>query len=144
VNITRGYRIRVYPSGAQRRLLDCWFGVVRWLWNTTLEIRSAAYRECGLTITGNDFSRWLTQWKRTRYPRFKRNQHSGRLRFQGMAASWTRGIVSLPKLGPMKLVEAIPQVERPGVGIAPVRNRRRFDSSAVKMFWFMCSCDPEP
>ena len=43
-DITRSYRIRAYPNGAQRRLLDRWFGGVRWLWNTTLEIRSAAYR----------------------------------------------------------------------------------------------------
>ena len=63
--ITRSYRIRSYPNGAQRRLRDRWFGAYRWLWNTALEIRTAAYRECGLTLTGNDISRWLTQWKRT-------------------------------------------------------------------------------
>jgi hypothetical protein len=63
--ITRSYRIRSYPNGAQRRLRDRWFGAYRWLWNTTLEIRTAAYRECGLTLTGNDMSRWLTQWKGT-------------------------------------------------------------------------------
>ena len=64
-NITRSYRIRAYPNGAQRRLLDRWFGATRWLWNTALGIRSEAYRECGLSLTGNDLSRWLTQWKRT-------------------------------------------------------------------------------
>jgi putative transposase len=118
--ITRSYRIRAYPNGAQRRLLDRWFGGIRWLWNTTLEIRSVAYRECGLTLTGNDLSRWLTQWKRTSghewlaelpatafeqclrdqdsafrnffaqracYPRFKRKQHTGSLRFRGGACS---------------------------------------------------------
>jgi putative transposase len=63
--ITRTYRIRAYPNGAQRRLLDRWFGATRWLWNTALGIRSEAYRECGLSLTGNDLSRWLTQWKRT-------------------------------------------------------------------------------
>ena len=63
--ITRSYRLRVYPNGAQRRLLDRWFGATRWLWNTALEIRSEAYRTCGLSLTGNDLSRWLTQWKRT-------------------------------------------------------------------------------
>jgi putative transposase len=62
--ITRSYRLRVYPNGAQRRLLDRWFGATRWLWNTALEIRSEAYRSCGLSLTGNDLSRWLTQWKR--------------------------------------------------------------------------------
>jgi putative transposase len=63
--ITRSYRLRVYPNGAQRRLLDRWFGATRWLWNTALEIRSEAYRTCGLSLTGYDLSRWLTQWKRT-------------------------------------------------------------------------------
>ena len=64
-SITRSYRIRAYPNGAQRRLLDRWFGATRWLWNTALGIRSEAYRQCGLSLTGNDFSRWLTLWKRT-------------------------------------------------------------------------------
>ena len=63
--ITRSYRLRAYPNGAQRRLLECWFGATRWLWNTALEIRSEAYRSCGLSLAGNDVSRWLTQWKRT-------------------------------------------------------------------------------
>ena len=63
--ITRGYRLRVHPNGAQRRLLDRWFGATRWLWNTALEIRTGAYRTCGLCLTSNDLSRWLTQWKRT-------------------------------------------------------------------------------
>jgi putative transposase len=63
--ITRSYRIRAYPNGAQRRLLERWFGATRWLWNTALGIRSEAYRVCGLTLTGNDLSRWVTQWKRT-------------------------------------------------------------------------------
>ena len=46
-------------------MLDRWLGAARWLWNTALEIRSEAYRELGLTLTGVDLSRWLTQWKRT-------------------------------------------------------------------------------
>ena len=46
-------------------MLDRWFGAARWLWNTALEIRCEAYRERGLTLTGNDISRWVTQWKRT-------------------------------------------------------------------------------
>ena len=143
-SVTRSYRIRTYPNGAQRRLRDRWFGAYRWLCNTALEIRTEAYRECGLTLTGNDISRWLTPWKRTeghewlaevpatcltqclrdqdtafrnfyagraRYPRFKRKNSSGSLRFQG--AGWRHGILSLPKLGVLKLAEALPEVERP-------------------------------
>src|SRR5882757_548527 len=64
-SVTRSYRIRAYPNGSQRRLLERWFGASRWMWNTALGIRSEAYRVYGLTLTGNDLSRWLTQWKRT-------------------------------------------------------------------------------
>jgi len=52
--ITRSYRIRTYPNGAQRRLRDRWFGAYRWLWNTALEIPTEAYWQCGLKLTGND------------------------------------------------------------------------------------------
>src|ERR1700730_357975 len=64
-SVTRSYRIRAYPNGAQRRLLEGWFGATRWLWNTALAIRSEGYRVCGLKLPGDDLSRWLTQWKRT-------------------------------------------------------------------------------
>jgi putative transposase len=143
--ITRSYRIRAYPNGGQRRLLDRWFGASRWLWNTALGIRSEAYRVCGLTLTGNDLSRWLTQWKRTaghewlaavpatcltqclrnqdaafrnffahraKYPLFKRKSTSGSLHFQNVGMAWARGHLSLPKLGSLKLAEALP-AERP-------------------------------
>lgn len=144
--ITRSYRIRSYPNGAQRRLRDRWFGAYRWLWNTALEIRTEAYRQCGLTLTGNDISRWLTQWKgtqgherlkvvpatcltqclrdqdsafrnyfagRAQYPKFKRKGSAGSLRFQGVGAAWKRGILTLPKLGVLKLAESLPSVDRP-------------------------------
>jgi putative transposase len=144
--ITRSNRIRTYPNGAQRRLRDRWFGAYRWLWNTALEIRTEAYRECGLRLTGNDISRWLTQWKRTEghewlgavpatcltqclrdqdtafrnyfagrahYPKFKRKGSAGSLRFQGAGTAWKHGILTLPKLGILKLAESLPSVNRP-------------------------------
>jgi putative transposase len=144
--ITRSYRIRTYPNGAQRRLRDRWFGAYRWLWNTALEIRTEAYRECGLRLTGNDISCWLTQWKRTEghdwlravpatcltqclrdqdtafrnyfggrahYPKFKRKGSTGSLRFQGAGTAWKRGILTLPKLGVLKLTESLPSADRP-------------------------------
>jgi hypothetical protein len=79
--ITRSYRIRAYPNGAQRRLLERWFGASRWLWNTALAIRSEAYRECGLTLTGNDLSRWLTSWKE----HYLRRDHTLALSMSGLA-----------------------------------------------------------
>jgi len=145
-SITRSYRIRAYPNGGQRRLLERWFGASRWLWNTTLGIRSEAHRVCGLNLTGDDLSRWLTQWKRTaghewlaavpatcltqclrdqdaafrnffarraRYPKFKRKSAAASLRFQDAGTAWARGVVSLPKLGSLKLAESLPKVERP-------------------------------
>ena len=144
--VTRSYRIRAYPNGAQRRMLDQWFGASRWLWNTALGIRSEAHRHCGLKLTGIDLSKWLTQWKRTaghewltgvpatcltqilrdqdrafsnffakraRYPRFKAKRTGGALRFQDIGTAWDRGILSLPKLGPLKLSEALPEVAKP-------------------------------
>jgi putative transposase len=144
--ITRSYRIRSYPNGAQRRLRDRWFGAYRWLWNTVLEIRTEAYRQCGLTLTGNDISRWLTQWKatqghewlkvvpatcltqclrdqdsafrnyfagRAKYPKFKRKGSAGSLRFQDAGTAWKRGILTLPKIGALKLAESLPSVDRP-------------------------------
>lgn len=127
-------------------MLDRWFGASRWLWNQALAIRSAAYKECGLKLTGVDLSRWLTQWKRTarhewladvpstcltqclrdqdrafanffskraRYPRFKARRTSGTLRFQDVGKAWSRGVLSLPKLGSLKLAEALPEVGTP-------------------------------
>jgi putative transposase len=140
------YRLRVYPNGAQRRLLDRWFGAARWLWNTALEIRSEAYRTRRLSLTGNDLSRWVTEWKRTaghewlaevpataltqclrdqdrafsnffakraRYPRFKAKGSRQSLRFQQVGTSWRSGVLRLPKLGVLRLAEALPEVERP-------------------------------
>jgi putative transposase len=144
--LKRTYRIRAYPNAAQQRQLQRWFGATRWLWNTTLAIRSEAYRVCGLTLTGNDLSLWLTQWKRTPghawlaelpstiltqclrdqdrafsnffarrayYPRFKRRSSRASVRFQGVGVSWTRGQLSMPKLGVLRLAEALPEVARP-------------------------------
>ena len=145
--VTRGYRIRAYPNGAQRRLLDRWFGATRWLWNTALDIRSEGHRHFQLRLSGNDISKWLTQWKRTpgheclaeipatcltqclrdqdrafthffakraRYPQFKPKAHAAALRFQDVSESiWASGQVSLPKLGRLKLAEALPDVATP-------------------------------
>lgn len=49
------------------------------------------------------------------YPRFRsRNSHTVSLRFQDVSeAKWMRGIVSLPKLGPMKIAETLPGVVCP-------------------------------
>ncbi|MGH8202699.1 MAG: RNA-guided endonuclease InsQ/TnpB family protein, partial [Steroidobacteraceae bacterium] len=50
---------------------------------------------------------------RARYPRFKRKCAGGSLRFQDVGTAWSRGLLSLPKLGNLKLAEALPGIERP-------------------------------
>lgn len=66
--ITRAYRIRCYPNGAQLRLLNHWFGVSRWLWNWALDWRTKAYQRRKESLTGVDISRRLTKLKQL--PRF--------------------------------------------------------------------------
>lgn len=59
-------KLRLYPTVEQRRLLDQYFGASRWVWNRSLEYRSKAYKRRGESVTGVDFSRLLTQLKKTR------------------------------------------------------------------------------
>jgi IS605 OrfB family transposase len=47
-SVTRSYRLRAYPNGGQRRLLDRWLGATRWLWNTALAIRSLYLPKLGV------------------------------------------------------------------------------------------------
>lgn len=51
--------------------------------------------------------------KRAGYPRFKARSHAGSLRFQDVSPKWRKGILSLPKLGVLKLAEDLPEVEHP-------------------------------
>jgi putative transposase len=51
--------------------------------------------------------------RRARYPKFKRKSAAASLRFQGTGTAWARGVLSLPKLGSLKLAEALPEVARP-------------------------------
>jgi putative transposase len=63
--VLKGFKIRAYPNATQRALAARTLGAKRWLWNTALELRSAAYKELGLRLKGKDVSRMLTQWKKT-------------------------------------------------------------------------------
>lgn len=150
-SVTKSYRIRAYPNGAQRRMLDNWFGAARWVWNSALDIRAGAYRVLKLRLNSNDISRWLTQWKQTpghewladvpatvltqtlrdleqafrnffglkkdggkykkraRYPRPKKFGAKNSLRFQDLGKAWERGVLSLARLGPLKLAEGLPR-----------------------------------
>lgn len=66
--IQRSYRIRCYPNGAQVRMLNQWFGSVRFLWNHALKMRTKAYKRRKESVTGVDISRHVTKLKKL--PRF--------------------------------------------------------------------------
>ena len=63
--VLKGFKIRAYPNATQRALAARTLGAKRWLWNTALDLRSAAYKELGLRLKGKDISRMLTQWNKT-------------------------------------------------------------------------------
>ena len=63
--VLKGFKIRAHPNATQRALAARTLGAKRWLWNTALELRRAAYKELGLRLKGKDISRMLTQWKKT-------------------------------------------------------------------------------
>ncbi len=151
--VTRSYRLRAYPNGAQVRMLNQWFGASRWLWNWSLASRTKAYSRRKESVTGADISRRLTKLKslpryawlarapatcltqtlrdqdaafahffrrvkageRPGYPRFRsRHDQAVSLRFQDVSLpKWAKRSVSLPKLGVLKLAEALPNVQCP-------------------------------
>ena len=62
----------------------------------------------------SNFFRRVKSGETPGYPRFRKRQISGSLRFQGVSIpKWENGIVSLPKLGAIRLAEAIPAVAVP-------------------------------
>ena len=63
--VTRAWRVRVYPSGTQRRLLNRIFGACRWLKTQMLDLRSSAYEHYKIRLTGADLGVMLTGWKNT-------------------------------------------------------------------------------
>ena len=66
MTIRRGYKLRLHPSGAQRRMLEHWCGGARWTWNATLDWRETLYRRGhAKNISGQHwFAKLVTRWKR--------------------------------------------------------------------------------
>lgn len=60
----RAYKFRIYPTRAQRAVLRHDFNCARFVWNVGLEMRSRAYKEQGLSLSGTDISRQITQLKK--------------------------------------------------------------------------------
>jgi hypothetical protein len=68
---------------------------------------------------------------RAQHPKFKRKGSAGSLRFQ---TAWKRGILTLPKLGVLKLAESLPDVDRPDLWRKP-RPRSRTGVRAWAWTW---------
>jgi len=60
----RAYRLRIYPTREQLKVLPGYFGTARWIWNVALRWRSHYYKKLGEKVTGVDFSRELTWLKK--------------------------------------------------------------------------------
>jgi putative transposase len=65
--IQRSYQFRFYPTPLQEAMLGQYFGASRWVWNSSLAWRSAAFKLDGERVTAVDFSRELT-WLKTLEP----------------------------------------------------------------------------
>lgn len=120
--ITRSYRIRTYPNGVRRRLLDGH----EWL----AQPPSTCLTQC-LRDQDRAFSNFFAG--RAKYPKFKPKRSAGSLRFQGVGRAWKSGIASLPKLGVLKLAESLPTVDRPDmVTLSRDATRRYFLSFSAE------------
>jgi len=61
-----------------------------------------------------NFFRRVKAGEKPGYPKFRKHGNSGSLRFQDVSLlKWVKGVVSLPKLGAVKLAESIPDVVCP-------------------------------
>ncbi len=60
----RSYKIRAYPTGAQIRRLNHWFGAARWVWNWGLESRTKAYTRRKQSVSSIDIGKRLTELKK--------------------------------------------------------------------------------
>ena len=63
MDITRGYKYRIYPNTAQEHKLLRFFGCCRFVYNHFLEVRRRSYEEDGVTMSYTATSALLTRLK---------------------------------------------------------------------------------
>jgi putative transposase len=78
--------------------------------------------------------------KHSKYPRYKSKTTLGSLRFQDIGAAWGKGVVSLTKLGSIKLAESLPDVAPPDT----VTLRRDASGRYFVCFWVEAEVRPLP
>jgi putative transposase len=66
--IQKSYKFRFTPTKDQAIQLSKEFGCARWVWNRALIEKEYAYKAWGIGLSSHDFSRHITQYKRTDYP----------------------------------------------------------------------------
>lgn len=87
------------------------------------------------------FFRRVKAGEKPGYPRYRKRQTAASLRFQDASiAKWAKGIVSLPKLGPIKLSETLPTVARPDM----ITFKRESDGCCYITFSAMIEVDLLP
>ena len=66
--IDRAYKCRLYPNKEQVALIEKTFRACRFVWNLSLETKSAAWKVNKKNLTSFDLNKQLTIWKRTVAP----------------------------------------------------------------------------
>ena len=60
----RAYKLRIYPTKDQLKVLPSYFGTARWVWNAHLQWRFYWYKQFNKSVTDINFSRKLTWLKK--------------------------------------------------------------------------------
>ena len=61
--IHKAYKVRLYPNVQQAELIRKTFGCCRYVYNHTLAVRKDAYKDTGISLSGNDCKKLLPQMK---------------------------------------------------------------------------------
>jgi len=59
----RTFEYQLYPTKAQRTILEFWLELCRWVYNKTLEVRISSWKESQKSLSLFDTNKLLSQWK---------------------------------------------------------------------------------
>ena len=59
------YKLRIYPNKTQINIINKTLGACRWIWNKYIEYNQKVYDEKGVFLSAYEFSKTLTQLKKT-------------------------------------------------------------------------------
>jgi putative transposase len=61
--LLRAVKVRIYPTDVQKAHLVQAFGCVRWVWNQSLSVMTATYRETGKGVSAFNMKKQIPVWK---------------------------------------------------------------------------------